>query len=145
MTLPAQLGGTFFHQFFQMVAVLVQLLVQLFFLGNVLLHGNKMADAAIVFTDGVNDGEFHKFRAVLAFVDKLALPGLAEAHGLPERLVCFLMRFCRLQDARVLTHEFFAAVTGVAQDGCVHVFDLGIQVGDDYACRTLLHRLGQFA
>jgi hypothetical protein len=43
-----------------------------------------------------------------------------------------------VQQARVLSDDFIAAVAGIAQEGLVDVFDAGVDIGNDDAGRALL-------
>ena len=50
-----------------------------------------------------------------------------------------------MKNAWVPADRFLATVAGGLNEGLVHIFDLGIQIGDDDALRALLDCLGEFA
>jgi len=144
-----QLEGAMLDQLFQMVAVAVEFLAQPFFFGDVFLHRDVMRDGAIGLAQWSEVGEFDVFAAVLAPVDEFPFPRLAPRQGSPQCRERFQRRFQRrpagLQDARAFAQHLLAAVAGDADERFVNVFDASVEVGDDDALWTLLHRHRELA
>ncbi len=138
-----QLGGAARHELLQVVAVAVQLLRQALLLGDVLLDREIVRHPPVGLPDGRELHELQVLAAVLALVVELALPGPALHQGRPHGVVGRAGGAPGLEDARVPAQHLRARVAGRAQEGRVHILDLRVQVGDDDAFRTLLHRQGE--
>ena len=140
-----QLGRALRHQVFQVQAVAVQLVAQVFLLGDVFLHRHVVADGAVGLAQRADDGEFDVLRAVFSAVVKLTFPRQALRHGRPHGYVSLRWGVARMQDARVLPNDLFTGVARGRQKGVVDVLDLCLHVGDDDVFSALVQGQRQLA
>ena len=113
--------------------------------GDVFLYRDVVGDAAVGLVDGRDDDELDILAAVLSAVVELALPRQPPGKRIPHIGIGFGRGLARLEDARIPSDDFLAAVAARQQEGVVDVFDGGPAVGNDDALRALFHRQGEFA
>ncbi len=142
-----QFFGAADDQLFEMVAMAVELLADTLLFGDVVLDRDVVRDASVGLAQRRDDGELDILAAVLAPVDELALPRTAVHQRFPHGGVGFGGRTAGIEQARILSDQRFARVTGVVDESLVNVLDARCGVGDDDALRTLfegLRELPQF-
>ncbi len=120
-----------------------QLVFGPFALGDVLLDRDEMRDVALAIEDGGDGGRLPVKLPVLLAVAEFAVPGASRVDGGPQLLVFGRCGHSRLEDSRILSQSLSDFVTSQLQKPGVDVFDLALPIGDDDACRTLLHRHGE--
>ena len=102
-----------------------------------------MRDVPLSIDDGGDGGRLPVKLAVLLAVAEFAVPGASRVDGGPQLLVFGRCGHSRLEDSRILSQSLSDFVTSQLQKPGVDVFDLALPIGDNDACRTLLHRHGE--
>ena len=138
-------GAALGYQLLKVVPVVRQLLADAFLLGDVVLDGNVMGDAAVGLAQR---RDAHGLGALLAgahAVHELTAPDAAGAELGPQGRVGFRRRLARLEHAGIAADDLLAGVTALLHEGIVNVFDAAAQIGDDHRGRCLLDHQRELA